>query len=133
MKDSLLNQSEIIGLRNAINRYIEARGWMRRNHETASQAEVKRYEEVSDSFDSLWSKYRHKMSPADIDKFNEMLESDTVIPENKKHQVELEMKPKEQEETVLEGRPDDFKEKKKVKQVKQIKAPNLKKNQPELF
>ena len=134
MRYSGLTQSEVIEIRGAINRFISARGWMRRNFEKATKEEQTRYQEIEDAFDKTWAKYKKQMSEEDIDKFNKMLASDTVAPQDKSHQYEFEQRPDNiDEEPELYQKPEDFEPNKKPIEVKQINKPKLKKNQPELF
>ena len=136
MRDSGLEPSEIIEIRSAINKFIEGRGWMRRHFEEATDDQMDRYHKLEDEFDATWAKFKPRMSDEDIDKFTEMLESDTVAPEKHKHQYEIEQRPEEiKKEPEIEKRPDDLdvdKKKKKTIVVRQIKKPKLG-NQPELF
>ena len=81
----------------------------------------------------LTKKFKGKMNEDDIFKFNKMLESDTVAPENKTHQYEFEPRPDNiDEKPRVEQKPEDFEPKRKTRIVKQIKKPNLK-GQQELF
>lgn len=135
MRDSGLTPSEVIEIRSVINRYINARGWMKRNYDKASDDETKRYHMVAKLFDDTWAKFKVRMSEEDIDKFTGMLESDTVAPDNHKHSIDFEKRPPDEETARVdtEKKPSEYKPPKKSIVVKQISKPNIKNNQPELF